>query len=62
MALLNSARIPIEEEEEIIYPVDEVATKHSASVETETPDAAEAYAPFARRDAEPYRDGDLPDW
>ncbi len=48
--------------EGIIYPVDDVAAKHGASVETETPEPAVAYAPFARRDPSPYRDGDLPDW
>ena len=48
--------------EGIIYPVDDVAAKHGASVETETPEPAVAYAVFARRDPSPYRDGDLPDW
>jgi uncharacterized cupin superfamily protein len=47
--------------EGIIYPVDDIAAKHGASVATETPDPAEAYAPFARTDPSPYRDGDLPD-
>lgn len=47
--------------ESIIYPVNEAAAKHGASVVEETPEAAEAYARFARRDPSPYRDGDLPD-
>lgn len=47
--------------EGIIYPVDEVAAKHGASVLEETPDPAEAYARFARREPSPYRAGDLPD-
>ena len=44
---------------EIVYAVSEAAAQHSASVETETPDPAEAYARFNRR-VEPYREGDLP--
>jgi uncharacterized cupin superfamily protein len=51
-----------EADEEIVYPVDAAAAKHGASVEVDTPDAAETYAPFARRDPAPYRDGDLPDY
>lgn len=43
----------------IVYPVSEVAARHGASVETETPEPAEAYARFARH-VGPYRDGDLP--
>jgi uncharacterized cupin superfamily protein len=50
------------EAEVLIYPVDDVAAKHGASVETETPEAEEAYARFGRREPEAYRDGDLPDW
>jgi hypothetical protein len=45
----------------IIYPVNEVAARHGASVETETPEPAEAYAKYARREPAPYRDRDLPD-
>jgi uncharacterized cupin superfamily protein len=48
--------------EGIIYPVDEAATRHAASVDEETPDPAVAYAPFERRDPRPYREGDLPDF
>jgi uncharacterized cupin superfamily protein len=43
----------------IRYPVSQVAGRHGASVETETPDPAEAYARFTRV-VEPYREGDLP--
>ena len=50
-----------DENESIIYPVNDVAAKYGASVLEETPDPAEAYARFARRDPGPYRDGDLPD-
>ena len=42
------------------YTVDEVARRHGVSVETETNDPTEAYAPFARRDHTRYRDGWLP--
>ena len=45
----------------IIYPVNEVAATYDASVLEETPDPAEAYARFTRREPGPYRDGDLPD-
>jgi uncharacterized cupin superfamily protein len=51
-----------DESEAIVYPVNEVAAKHGASVVDETPDPAEAYARFARRDPSPYREGDLPDF
>jgi uncharacterized cupin superfamily protein len=50
-------------DDEILYPVNEVAARHGASVETETPEPKEAYAPYPR---EPlfvrYRTGDLPDF
>ena len=45
----------------IIYPVNEVAAKHGASVETETPNPPEAYADYPRQEPSAYRDGDLPD-
>ena len=51
-----------EREEEIIYPVNDVAAKHGASVLEETPNADEAYARFERREPSPYREGDLPDF
>jgi hypothetical protein len=46
----------------LIYPGNDAAARHGASVETETPKAEEAYARFGRREPEPYRSGDLPDW
>jgi uncharacterized cupin superfamily protein len=49
-------------DEGIIYPVNDVAARYGASVEAETPEPAEAYAPYARREPSPYRDGDLPDF
>ena len=42
------------------YPVSEIAARHRASVETETPDPAEAYARYVRSVGS-YRSGDLPD-
>ena len=42
------------------YTVDETARRHGVSVEQDTTDAAEAYAPFPRRQATPYREGWLP--
>lgn len=59
--VMVGARVPLEDEE-IIYPANEVAAKHGASVEVTTPDPAEAYGRFMRRDPSPYRDGDLPDF
>ena len=47
---------------EIVYPVSEVAARHGASVEVQTPKPAEAYAPYPREPLfTPYRDGDLPE-
>jgi uncharacterized cupin superfamily protein len=47
---------------EIVYPVNEVAAKHGASVATETPKPREAYAPYPREPLfQPYREGDVPD-
>ena len=43
--LMMGARDP---DEQIVYPVDEVALRHGAGVETETPVPREAYAPFDR--------------
>jgi uncharacterized cupin superfamily protein len=40
---------------DIIYPVADVARRHGASVEKETPDPKEAYAPFGRAAKAPYR-------
>jgi uncharacterized cupin superfamily protein len=42
-------------DEEIVYPVEQVALKHGAGVEAETPDAKQAYAPFGRATEAPYR-------
>lgn len=48
-------------DDEIVYPVNDVAAKHGASVEVETPLPREAYAPYPREPLfQPYRDGDLP--
>ena len=44
----------------ILYPVNEVAAKHGASVLEETPNPRDAYARFPRPERTPYRDGDLP--
>jgi uncharacterized cupin superfamily protein len=41
--------------QDIVYPVSEVAGRHGASVETETPNPREAYAPFGRSSDIPYR-------
>ena len=43
--LMIGARDP---DEQIVYPVDEVALRHGAGVETETPVPCEAYARFDR--------------
>jgi len=49
-------------DDEVIYPVADVALKHGAGVEEETSSGEEAYAPFPRSVPRPYREGDLPDW
>jgi uncharacterized cupin superfamily protein len=50
------------EDQKILYAVDDVAAKHGASVEVETPSPKEAYAPHPRDPLfTPYREGDLPD-
>jgi uncharacterized cupin superfamily protein len=41
--------------EEIVYPVSEVAARHGASAEAETPNPKDAYAPFGRSAEAPYR-------
>jgi uncharacterized cupin superfamily protein len=43
----------------IVYPVDEVATRHRACVEQETPEPREAYAKYERPQPARYREGDL---
>jgi uncharacterized cupin superfamily protein len=48
--------------DEIVYPVNEVAARHGASVEVETPLPKEAYAPYPREPLfQPYAVGDLRD-
>ena len=49
------------EQEELLYPVAEVARKHNAGVERETTSGKEAYAAFPRSVETPYRDGTLPE-
>ena len=41
--------------EEIVYPVSDLASRHGAGAEQETPDPKEAYAPFGRPSQAPYR-------
>ena len=53
------AMSPRRDDSEIVYPVSEVAARHDASVEAETPKPQEAYARFARSVGR-YREGDLP--
>ena len=48
------------QQEELLYPVAEVARKHSAGVEKETSSGREAYAPFPKSTEGPYREGTLP--
>jgi uncharacterized cupin superfamily protein len=50
------------EDDEVLYPVSEVAQRHDGSVPTETTSAEEAYARFARPVERSYQEGDLPDW
>ena len=45
----------------LVYPVDDVARKHGAGVDTETSTPSEAYARFEDGRFGPYRDRDLPD-
>jgi uncharacterized cupin superfamily protein len=47
-------------EESIVYPVSELALKHGAGVEEETPNPAEAYARFPDGEIGPMPDGLLP--
>jgi uncharacterized cupin superfamily protein len=60
--VMVGARVWKEREEEIIYPVNEMAAKYDASVFEDTPNPDEAYARFTRTDPAPYRQGDLPDF
>lgn len=43
--------------EEIVYPVSELAQRHGAGVETETPNPREAYKGYAENVDVPYREG-----
>jgi len=45
---------------EAVYPVNEVAAKHGASVLEETSKPAEAYARFGPEERSAYREGWLP--
>jgi uncharacterized cupin superfamily protein len=45
-----------------VYPVDKIARRHGAGVETETTKPAEAYAGFPRSSRTSYNDGWLPDF
>jgi uncharacterized cupin superfamily protein len=49
-------------DDEVVYPVAEVARKHGAGVLEETSSAEEAYAPFPRSVERRYQEGDLPNW
>ncbi len=46
---------------EIVYPASELAQRHGAGVDKETPDPQEAYAKYSPPVAAKYRDGWLPD-
>ena len=48
------------EQEELLYPVDEVARKHNAGVAEETRSGKEAYAAFPRSTPQPYPADALP--
>ena len=46
---------------DIVYPVNDAAARHGASVDVETPKPREAYRPYPREPLfQPYTDGDLP--
>ena len=49
-------------DDEVVYPVSELAQRYDASVLEETTSAQEAYARFPKSIETPYREGDLPDW
>lgn len=59
LILMVGARRP---DEEVRYPVDELALRHGAGVTKETRSQEEAYAPFSPVMEVPYREGDLPTW
>jgi uncharacterized cupin superfamily protein len=47
-------------DDEIVYPESELAQRHGAGVDTETPDPREAYAKYGRPVEAKYQDGWLP--
>jgi uncharacterized cupin superfamily protein len=49
-------------DEEVVYPLAEVAQKHGAGVDEETASPEEAYARFPGSVPRRYQEGDLPDW
>jgi uncharacterized cupin superfamily protein len=49
------------ERDRLGFPVDDVARRYGASVEKETTDGGEAYAPLPAREPTAYRDGWLPE-
>jgi uncharacterized cupin superfamily protein len=49
-------------DDEVIYPVSEIALEHGAGVEQETRSPEQAYAHFPRSVERLYQEGDLPDW
>ena len=57
--VMVGTRVPIEEEV-LIYPKNDAAAKHGASVLEETSNPDEAYAPFGPEERSAYREGWLP--
>jgi len=47
-------------DEELLYPVSEIARKHDAGVQKETASGRDAYAPFSRSTEGRYKEGALP--
>ena len=47
-------------EEELVYPASELAQRHRAGAEKDTPNPGEAYAPYSRSTETSYQDGWLP--
>jgi uncharacterized cupin superfamily protein len=61
VVLMVGTRPRTDEDDEIVYPVAEVARRHGAGVAEETRSAEEAYASFPRSTRQPYPDGALPE-
>jgi hypothetical protein len=62
---IGCQQLPVQGEEAagfqgVVYPVNEVAAKHGASVLEETSKPAEAYANFGPEERSAYREGWLP--